>query len=41
MYVKEPFIWAFWDQNVGPGWVKNDEKIVFKPATLLPTQFPL
>ena len=26
MLLKELFIWAFWDQNVGPGWVKNSKK---------------
>ena len=41
MLLKELFIWTFWGQNTGPGWVKNGKKVVFKPATLLQTQFSL
>ena len=29
MLFKEFLIWAFWDQNVGPGWVKHGKKVVF------------
>ena len=38
---KEFLIWAFWSQNVGPGWVKNDKKVLFITATLVPTQVSL
>ena len=41
MLFKESLIWTLWGQNVGPGWVKNGKKVVFTPATLLPTQFSL
>ena len=29
MLFKELLIWAFWGQNVGPGWVKNGKKKFF------------
>ena len=29
MLFKEFLIQAFWDQNVGPGWVKNGKKSFF------------
>ena len=41
MLFKEFLIWAYWGQNVGPGWVKNDKKGCFHTGTLLPIQFYL
>ena len=32
MLFKESLIWAFWGQNLGPGWVKNGEKKSSQPA---------
>ena len=34
MLFKEFFIWAFWGQNLGPGWVKNGKKIFFHTSHL-------
>ena len=34
MLFKEVLIRAFWDQNVGPGWVKNGKKVFFKTSSL-------
>ena len=45
MLFKEFLAYAFWDQNVGPGWIKNDKKMLFLiPAgagMLFSTQFSL
>ena len=42
MLFKELLIWAFWGQNVGPGWVKNGKKKFFSiPTTFMLTQFCL
>ena len=34
MMFKEFLIWAFWVQNVGPGWVKNGKKGFFHTSDL-------
>ena len=34
MLLKELNIWAFWVQNVGPGWVKNGKKGCFHTSHL-------
>ena len=34
MLFKEFLIWAFWGQNVGPGWVKNGKKRCFHTSHL-------
>ena len=34
MLLKEFLIWTFWSQNVGPGWVKNDNKGFFHTSHL-------
>ena len=34
MLLKELFMWAFWGQNVGPGWVKNGKKGCFHTSHL-------
>ena len=41
MLFKEFLIWVFWGQMMGLGQVgsKMAKKVVFIPATLLPTQF--
>ena len=41
MLLKELFTWAILGQNVGQVGSKMAKKIVFIPATLLPTQFSL
>ena len=43
MLFKEFLIWVFWGQMMGLGQVgsKMAKKVVFIPATLLPTQFSL
>ena len=39
MQFKEFFTWALWDQNVGPGWVKNDKKGYFHTSHLTTNPF--
>ena len=34
MLFKNFLIWAFWGQNVGPGWVKNGKKGCFHTSHL-------
>ena len=34
MLLKKLFIWVFWGQNVGPGWVKNSKKECFQTSHL-------
>ena len=34
MLFKESLIWALWDQNVSPGWVKNGKKGCFHTSHL-------
>ena len=36
LFIREFHIWIFWGPKLGPGWVKNDEKAFFMPATSTP-----
>ena len=41
MLLKELFIWAFWGQDMGPGWIKNGQLFSYQPPYYQKQNFKL